>query len=149
LLLELRLHLGRHVLPIPGELERPVGVSVECPEREAAAVPELQVHAAAGRVTPHDHLVPVARHLPVALPSLTGAGQGIPIDIVHSFVIVSSRFSNSRDSAVHAAAWAGVTPSGSFGGWAGSLAARSHGFASGAANFSACFVRKPSSTSSS
>src|SRR5581483_2309720 len=67
----------------------------------------------------------------------------------HSLVIVSSRFSNSRDTAVHAAAWAGVTPSGNVGGWVGSSAARSHGFASGAENFSACLDRNPSSTSNS
>ena len=51
----------------------------------------------------------------------------------YSLVMVSSKLSKTRDTTVQAAAWAGVPPSGSFGGWAGSSAANSHGLASGAA----------------
>src|SRR6185437_11342066 len=46
----------------------------------------------------------------------------------YSFVIVSSRFSMTRDTMVHAAASTGVAPSGRMGGCAGSFAATSQGF---------------------
>ena len=62
--------------------------------------------------------------------------------MAYSFVMVSSRFSSTRDTAVQAASCAGVAPFGSAGGCAGFAAARSHGFSLPPAKRCVSFVQQ-------
>src|SRR5262245_60142548 len=68
---------------------------------------------------------------------------------LHSLVIVSSKFSSTRLTAVQAASCAGVAPAGRAGGLAGSLAARSHGLASATLKRSICFFSRLSKAANS
>src|SRR6185312_6990645 len=68
---------------------------------------------------------------------------------VHSLVIVSSRLRITRDTAVHAARRAGVTPSGSLGRASGLSAMRSHGLVTPFSNRSVCRCRSAKSESDS
>ncbi len=67
----------------------------------------------------------------------------------HSFVMVSSRFNKTRETAVQAASWAGVASFGSSGLWPGSSAASAQGSAPGFSNRRTCLCSRSSSVADS